>query len=48
MESLRENRLLLYSILASSAIVVGLALGILPELSGTFEIVDFPDDVNLL
>uniref|UniRef100_A0A1L8DE88 Endoplasmic reticulum transmembrane helix translocase n=2 Tax=Nyssomyia neivai TaxID=330878 RepID=A0A1L8DE88_9DIPT len=44
MESLRENRLLLYSILISSSIVICLALNISPDLTSTFEIVEFPDD----
>ncbi|XP_055376470.1 endoplasmic reticulum transmembrane helix translocase [Condylostylus longicornis] len=44
MESLRENRLLMYSIIASSSVVAILALGIAPELTSVFEIVDFPDD----
>lgn len=46
MESLRENRLLLYSILTSSTIVLCLALGIVPDLLQTFEIIEFPDDVS--
>uniref|UniRef100_A0A1B0CSV1 Cation-transporting ATPase n=1 Tax=Lutzomyia longipalpis TaxID=7200 RepID=A0A1B0CSV1_LUTLO len=46
MESLRENRLLLYSILISSSIVICLALNISPDLTSTFEIVEFPDDVS--
>uniref|UniRef100_A0A336KH29 CSON007847 protein n=1 Tax=Culicoides sonorensis TaxID=179676 RepID=A0A336KH29_CULSO len=44
MESLRENRLLLYSILTSSTVVLCLALGIIPDLLTTFEIIEFPDD----
>ncbi|XP_073824966.1 endoplasmic reticulum transmembrane helix translocase-like [Musca autumnalis] len=44
MESLRENRLLLYSILISTGLVFMLALGLSPELTNTFEIVDFPSD----
>jgi hypothetical protein len=47
MESLRENRLLMYSILASSAVVVCLATGIIPDFQNTFEIIDFPDDVSI-
>ncbi|XP_065358266.1 endoplasmic reticulum transmembrane helix translocase [Calliphora vicina] len=44
MESLRENRLLLYSILVSTGLVVMLALGLSSDLTNTFEIVDFPSD----
>ncbi|XP_061396165.1 endoplasmic reticulum transmembrane helix translocase [Musca vetustissima] len=44
MESLRENRLLLYSILISTGLVFMLALGLSPELTNTFEIVDFPSE----
>lgn len=46
MESLRENKFLLYSILISSSIVAALALGLSPELTTMFEIVEFPADVN--
>ncbi|XP_055917032.1 endoplasmic reticulum transmembrane helix translocase [Eupeodes corollae] len=44
MESLRENRLLMTSILMSAALVVLLALGLSADLTYTFEIIDFPDD----
>ncbi|XP_059616452.1 endoplasmic reticulum transmembrane helix translocase isoform X1 [Phlebotomus argentipes] len=44
MESLKENRLLLYSILISGFIVICLALNISPDLTTTFEIVEFPSD----
>ncbi|XP_048520612.1 endoplasmic reticulum transmembrane helix translocase [Dendroctonus ponderosae] len=44
MESLKENRYLLGSILISSGVVLVLTLGIMPELSAQFEIIDFPDD----
>ncbi|KAI0232432.1 Manganese-transporting ATPase 13A1 [Lamellibrachia satsuma] len=40
MESLRENRALLYSLLSSSAAMVALASGFLPNLAAYFEIVD--------
>lgn len=46
MESLRENKYLLYSILISAAIVIGLALNVSAELTATFEIVDIPDEVR--
>lgn len=48
MESLRENKLLMYSILASSTVVIFLALGLSPDLLNTFQIIDFPDDVSFL
>lgn len=48
MESLRENKLLMYAILTSAGLVAFLALGISPELTNTFEIVDFPDDVSFI
>lgn len=47
MESLRENRLLMYSILASSGVVLCLALNLVPDLQSAFQIVDFPDDVSI-
>lgn len=48
MESLRENKYLLYSILLSASIVIGLALNVSPELTSTFEIVDIPDEVRIM
>lgn len=47
MESLRENRLLMYSILASSGVVLCLALNLIPDLQSAFQIIDFPNDVSL-
>ncbi|XP_049286966.1 endoplasmic reticulum transmembrane helix translocase [Anopheles funestus] len=44
MESLRENRLLSYAIFSSSAIVLCLALGIVPDLLEMFEVIDFDAD----
>ncbi|XP_037957568.1 manganese-transporting ATPase 13A1 [Teleopsis dalmanni] len=44
MEKLRENRLLLSSILLLSGFVVLLSLGILPDITEMFEIVEFPTD----
>ncbi|EAT46757.1 AAEL002061-PA [Aedes aegypti] len=44
MESMRENRLLSYAIFTSSAIVLCLALGIVPDLLTTFEVIDFEAD----
>lgn len=46
MESLKENKALLYSILGSGGVVLALALGLVPELSDQFEIIDFPPDVS--
>lgn len=46
MERLRENKFLLYAILASSLVIVSLSLGISDELNNTFEIIEFPDEVN--
>lgn len=45
MESLRENRFLMYSIMVSIVVVVCLTLGIPSDMLTTFEIIDFPDDV---
>ena len=47
MESLRENRLLMYAIGVSSSLVIMLASGLFGALSETFEIIDFPSDVSL-
>ncbi|XP_055636945.1 endoplasmic reticulum transmembrane helix translocase [Toxorhynchites rutilus septentrionalis] len=44
MESMRENKLLSYAILTSSTIVLCLALGIVPDLLTTFEVIDFESD----
>lgn len=46
MESLRENKFLMYSIMISGLIVAALALNLSPELTATFQIVEFPDDVS--
>ena len=46
MESLKQNRALLYSILGSGGLVLALTLGIVPELAEQFEIIDFPPDVS--
>lgn len=47
MESLRENKALLYSLLVSAAVVFVLALGVLPDLSASLQIVNFTDEVML-
>ncbi|XP_043502846.1 endoplasmic reticulum transmembrane helix translocase [Polistes fuscatus] len=44
MESLTQNKSLLYSLLGSSAVVLSLACGFLPDIASQFEIVDFPSD----
>jgi len=44
MESLTENRSLLYSLFGAGGFVVMLALGWLPEFSEQFSIVDFPGE----
>uniref|UniRef100_A0A6M2DGQ8 Putative p-type atpase n=1 Tax=Xenopsylla cheopis TaxID=163159 RepID=A0A6M2DGQ8_XENCH len=46
MQSLREHRALLYSILASGGAVFALAAGALPDLAEQFEIVEFPSEVS--
>lgn len=46
MESLRENKLLMYAILASSSVVILLTTGISEDLNHTFEIIQFPEDVG--
>ncbi|KAJ8917451.1 hypothetical protein NQ315_005498 [Exocentrus adspersus] len=48
MESLRQNKTLLYSICGSGAVVLALALGLVPELSAQFEIIDFPPDFRII
>jgi manganese-transporting P-type ATPase len=47
MESLRENKLLMYAILASSGVVMCLALNLVPDIQNAFQIIDFPDDVSI-
>ena len=47
MESLQENRALLYSLLGSGSVVFALALGIFPDFAHQFEIVDFPPEVSI-
>lgn len=44
MESLRQNKALLYSLLVSAAVVFALASGIMPDLSASLEIVSFTDE----
>ena len=46
MESLYENKPLLYSVGISGAIIFSLAAGWLPDVSAHFEIIDFPPAVR--
>lgn len=46
MESLIENRPMLFSILSSGIAVFLLASNVVPALNTKFELVDFPDEVN--
>ncbi|XP_023310344.1 manganese-transporting ATPase 13A1 isoform X2 [Anoplophora glabripennis] len=48
MESLKQNKALLYSILGSGGVVLALTLGLVPELSAQFEIIDFPPDFRIV
>ncbi|XP_068228733.1 endoplasmic reticulum transmembrane helix translocase [Palaemon carinicauda] len=48
MESLTENKALLYSLLCSGGVVMALALGIIPEFAQQFEIVDFPPEYRTI
>lgn len=47
MESLTENKALLYSIMGSGGVVLALTLGTAPPLSEMFEIIEFPADVSI-
>jgi len=46
MASLRENKPLLYSLLISTTVLFVLASGFLPDLSATFEITPFTEEVK--
>lgn len=49
MESLLENRVLLYSLVGTGSFILSLVLGIMPEINQEFGIVDFdPEYRNLL
>ena len=49
MESLKENRVLLYSLIGTGSFILGLVLGFFPEINQEFGIVDFePEYRNLL
>ncbi|XP_064649673.1 endoplasmic reticulum transmembrane helix translocase-like [Lineus longissimus] len=48
MESLKENKPLLYSLMFSGGAIVALATGIIPEISEQFEIVDIPQEFRFI
>ncbi|XP_019619059.1 PREDICTED: manganese-transporting ATPase 13A1-like isoform X1 [Branchiostoma belcheri] len=48
MESLRENKALLYSLFFSIISLAALTMGLVPEVAQQFEIVDFPDEYRVL
>lgn len=48
MESLLNNKALLYSIVASASVVLALAAGVMPELAIQFEIIDFPSEFRII
>ena len=48
MESLVENRPLLWSVVGSILAVISLVLGSFPDLCHQFSIVEFPSDVSFL
>ncbi|XP_047740835.1 endoplasmic reticulum transmembrane helix translocase [Hyalella azteca] len=48
MESLRENKALLGSLLGTGGLVMALALGLIPAFAQQFEIVDFPPEFRVL
>lgn len=47
MESLWENKALMYSIAGSAAAILSLALGVFPDIAGQFEIVEFSSEVRI-
>jgi len=46
MESLTENKALLYSLMSTAGFIAMLVLGWIPELCEQFGVVDFPDEVT--
>ncbi|XP_049787588.1 endoplasmic reticulum transmembrane helix translocase [Schistocerca cancellata] len=48
MESLTENKALLYSIVGSAAAILILAMGLVPEMAYQFEIVEFPAEFRVI
>ena len=47
MESLQENKPLLYSLLFSGAAITALASGLLPDVSNHFELVELTSEVSV-
>ncbi|XP_066599826.1 endoplasmic reticulum transmembrane helix translocase [Prorops nasuta] len=47
MESLLQNKSLLYSLIGSAAVILSLACGIFPGLAVQFEIIDFPSQFRM-
>jgi manganese-transporting P-type ATPase len=48
MESLMENKALLYSLLISGGAIVALATGFIPDASAQFQLVEIDPEVNQL
>jgi len=48
MESLQENKPLLYSLFFSSAAILCLASGVVPDVAKQFELVDLDSEVSLI
>ena len=46
MESLKDNKALLYSLLLSGVAIIALTTGIVPEVSQQFEIIEFDPEVS--
>lgn len=46
MEGLLENKALAYSILFSGGSILALTVGLLPEMSTKFELIDLPPEVS--
>lgn len=46
MESLTDNKSLLYTLIMSSALVIALCLGLSPSFSKSFDIVEFDVEVS--
>jgi len=46
MESLMQNKALLFSLIGNSVVILLLACGFLPDVAVQFEIVDFPSQVS--
>lgn len=48
MESLMENRVLLYSLVGTGSFILSLVLGFMPEINAEFGIVDFDPEYRTL